>query len=69
MNNIIDNVSVNRKYKDRLFGMLFGNEEYKPNILSLYNALNNTDYTNVDDIEITTLEDAVYIKMKIDVTF
>ena len=26
---------VNKKYKDRLFCLLFGNEEYKDNILSL----------------------------------
>ena len=31
-------------YKDRLFRLLFGNEEYKDNILSLYNALCNTSY-------------------------
>ena len=31
-------------YKDRLFCLLFGNEEYKDNILSLYNALCNTSY-------------------------
>ena len=32
---------VNKKYKDRLFCLLFGNEEYKDNILSLYNAVVN----------------------------
>lgn len=35
---------INKKYKDRLFCLLFGNEEYKDNILSLYNALCNTSY-------------------------
>ena len=69
MSNIREQVSVNRKYKDRVFCMLFGNEENKKNILSLYNALNNTNYTNETDIEITTIEDAVYIKMKNDVSF
>ena len=59
---------VNKKYKDRLFCLLFGNEEYKDNILSLYNALCNTSYTNPDDIQIYTIEDVIYIKMKNDVS-
>ena len=37
--------------------------------MSLYNALNNSNHDNVDDIEITTIEDALYIKMKNDVSF
>lgn len=69
MSNTNDIISINREYKDRLFCLLFGNEENKANILSLYNALNDSNYTNVDDIEITTIEDAVYIKMKNDVSF
>ena len=69
MTYIKDTISINRKYKDSLFCLIFGDEENKKNILSLYNALNNTDYTNMDDLEITTIEDAVYIKMKNDVSF
>lgn len=61
-----DGIKINDKYKDRLFCLLFNNKE---NILSLYNALNNTDYDNPKDIEITTIEDAIYIKMKNDVSF
>ena len=57
---------INTKYKDRLFRLLFGNEEYKENILSLYNALNGTDYKDVNDIEIYTIDDVIYIKMKND---
>ena len=59
---------VNKKYKDRLFCLLFGNEEYKENILALYNALCNTSYTNTDDIQIYTIDDVIYIKMKNDVS-
>lgn len=59
---------INREYKDRLFRLLFGDEANKANVLSLYNALNNTNYTNVDDFEITTLEDAIYMHMKNDVS-
>lgn len=59
---------INKKYKDRLFCMLFGNEEYKENILSLYNALCGTSYTNPDDIQIYTIDDVIYIEMKNDVS-
>lgn len=59
---------VNKKYKDRLFCLLFGNEEYKENILALYNALCNTSHTNMDDIQIYTIDDVIYIKMKNDVS-
>lgn len=33
------------------------------------NAVSGTDYTDVDAIEITTLSDAIYIKMKNDISF
>ena len=56
---------VNKKYKDRLFRMIFGYEKYKGNLLSLYNALNDTEYTNPDELEITTIEDAIWMGMKI----
>ena len=59
----------NREYKDRLFRLLFGRDENKDNILSLYNALQGTNYTDPDDIELTTIEDAIYIGMKNDVSF
>lgn len=50
----------NRKYKDRLFRLLFSD---KQSLLELYNALNQTSYTNPDDLEITTLDDVLYRKM------
>lgn len=62
-----DGVHHNRKHKDTLFRKLFG--ENKENALSLYNAVNGTDYTNVDDLEFTILDDVVYMKMKNDVSF
>ena len=61
--------AVNKKYKDRLFRLLFGNEKYKENTLALYNALNGTDYTNADDVTIYTIDDVIYIDMKNDVAF
>ena len=60
---------VNRELKDRLFKFIFGNEANKGWTLSLYNAINGTEYSNADDIELTTIEDAVYMGMKNDVSF
>lgn len=54
-----------RNYKDTVFRMLF---REKSALLSLYNAVNKTNFTNVDDMEITTLENAVYMGMKNDVS-
>lgn len=62
-----DSVLVNRKYKDTVFRKLFG--ENKENALSLYNAVNNTNYSNSEDLEFTTLEDVIYMKGKNDVSF
>lgn len=59
-------VSVQRNYKDTVFRMLFNDKE---NLLSLYNALNRTKYTDTDGLEITTLENAVYMNYKNDISF
>ena len=56
----------NRTYKDSLFRMLFDSKEH---LLSLYNALNGTDHSNVEDLEINTLENVIYMKVKNDVSF
>ncbi len=60
---------VNRKHKDRLFRLIFADEKNKANTLSLYNALNNFSYENAEDLEITTLQDVIYINMKNDLSF
>ena len=57
---------VNREYKDRLFKLVF---REKKDLLELYNAINDTNYDNPDDIEINTIEDVVYMGMKNDVSF
>ena len=58
--------AVNRNIKDRLFRFIFGNPEHKEWSLALYNALENTSYTNPDDLEIITLDNAIYMRMKND---
>ena len=54
-----------RNYKDTVFRMIFNDRK---ELLSLYNAVNNTDYKNADELEIVTLENAVYLSMKNDVS-
>lgn len=65
----INTGNANREYKDRLFRFVFGSEENRTYLLSLCNAISGTNYTDADDIEITTLSDAIYIKMKNDISF
>ena len=58
--------TANRKYKDTVFRMLFSEKE---NLLTLYNAMNGTAYTDPEDLKIVTLENAVYMGMKNDLAF
>ena len=62
-------VTINREHKSTLFCYIFGAEENKKYLLSLYNAVNDTSYTNIEDIEINTIEDFIYIRIKNDVSF
>ena len=57
---------VNRNYKDTIFRMLFSDRK---NLLSLYNAINGTFYENPEELEIVTLENAIYMGMKNDLAF
>ncbi len=40
----------------------------KSNALSLYNALNHTDYQNTEELEIVTLSDVIFMQQKNDVS-
>lgn len=60
--------SIVTKHKDTLFRKLFGDPEHKENLLSLYNALNGTDYGNPDELEINTIDDFLYMGIKNDVS-
>ena len=53
-------------HKDRVFRMIF---REKKEFLELYNAMNGTNYTNPDDLVVTTLENAIYMGLKNDVSF
>lgn len=58
---------VQRNVKDRLFRYLF--EKDREALLELYNALNGTDYKDSSELEIVTIESAVYVVMKNDLAF
>ena len=59
-------IQAERNYKDTVFKMLFSNKE---NLLELYYGINGTNYTDADDIRINTLENAVYMNVKNDVSY
>ena len=59
-------LTVNRTYKSTLFIMLF---EDKKNLLELYNAISGKHYTDPELLEINTLENAIYMSIKNDVSF
>ena len=61
--------AFNRQYQDRLFKAIFGREEHKDWLLSLYNALNGSFYTDPSAIEINTIEGIIYVTMKNDISF
>ncbi|MGN0378893.1 MAG: hypothetical protein ACI4EU_04840 [Butyrivibrio sp.] len=58
--------TVNRRFKDTVFRMLFSD---KDNLLSLYNAVNGSNHENADDLEVVTLENAIYMGVKNDLAF
>ena len=64
-------VKAQTKVYDHLFIAIFGKdtERSKRWRLELYNALNNTNYTDPNELELNTLENVIYIKMHNDVSF
>ena len=63
---ILTLVRANRKYKDALFRFIFRD---KKKLLSLYNALNGSSYTDPDALQIMAKDDVIYMQMKEDVSF
>ena len=57
---------ANRNYKDTLFRFIFNDKE---KLLGLYNALNHSHYISTKGLTINTLENAVYLNMKNDISF
>ncbi len=63
--NTVTNETITKKYKDTVFRMLFSD---KKELLTLYNAVNGTDFDNPEELEITTLENAIYMTVKNDLS-
>ena len=57
---------LNRNHKDKVFRLLFNDRK---KLLELYNCLNNTDYQSTENLTITTLDNAIFMNMKNDVSF
>ena len=54
-------MAARRNYKDSLFRMVF---REKGELLSLYNAINGTDYDDPEELIVTTIEDVLYMGRK-----
>lgn len=60
----------NREHKDSVFTDLFSYDETaRRNVLELYNALFDTDYTDEEAIQMLTLETVLFMNLKNDVAF
>ena len=59
-------VFVQKKYRDALFRKIFNERSV---LLELYNALNNTTYTDGKELTVYTIDDVIYLGYKNDVSF
>ena len=64
----IQDEAVSRNVKDRLFRFIFGHHKHKEWALALYNSVEGKNFTNPEDLDIVTLENAIYMHMKNDVS-
>ncbi len=61
-----EGLHVVRNHKDTVFRMIYKD---RTKLLELYNALNGTEYEDAAELEVCTLENAIYMGMKNDVSF
>lgn len=61
-----DDFRINREHKDRLFRKVFSE---KKDLLSLYNAINDSDYQNPEELQVYTMDNFIYMGMKNDISF
>ena len=61
-----DDFRMNREHKDRLFKKVFSE---KKDLLSLYNAINDSDYDDPEELQIYTMDNFIYMRMKNDLSF
>ena len=60
-----ERTKINRKYKDSVFRMIF---REKKELLSLFNAVYGTSFNDPGGLEVVTLENAVYMGLKNDIS-
>ena len=65
-NGVAQTPIAGRNYKSTVFAMLFGDRE---RLLKLYNAISGKNYQDPEELEINTLENAIYMGMKNDLSF
>lgn len=61
-----NDVLVRHDHKSRLFMKLF---EDKQSLLELYNAVNESEYTDPEALTVNTIDDVIYMGMRNDVSF
>ena len=67
---MLETVSDNRNYKDSVFVDLFSTDEKaKERFLSLYNALHNTNFFNIDILKNIKLDQVIYKSFANDVSY
>jgi len=59
-------MTINRENKDSMFRELFLDKE---KLLNLYNAINQTNYTDINKMQIATLKQVLYMGKKNDISF
>ena len=59
-------VTANRTYKSSVFIMVF---QEKKELLELYNAVSGKHYEDPEKLEINTLDNAIYMSIKNDLSF
>lgn len=61
-----EGMAGNREYKSDVFSMLM---QDKRRALELYNAINNTEYDNPNDVEMVTLDGGISLSVRNDASF
>lgn len=59
-------METKRIYKDSVFRKLFSD---KDKLIELFNAIEGTNYSNADEVKITTLEDVIFAGVQNDISF
>lgn len=62
-------LGVRREYKDRVFKDLFGGEKGRRNAMELYNALGGGPVSNPEELQVLTVDNALYMGWKDDISF